>query len=292
MKFDPKDYRVSGGRAVHLKKWPTTIKPLYDATQPYESLLQENIQELSAHQQLLYASRKHAILIVFQGMDTAGKDGAIQHVMSGVNPQGCEVFSFKVPTPEELDHDFLWRTNQRLPARGRIGIFNRSYYEEVVVVRVHPELLGAQGVNPATSNKGKFWEDRFRSIVNLEDHLYRNGTRLLKFFLHISKDEQRKRLLERIDDPAKNWKFSTGDIEERKLWKAYMSAYGAALTETATERSPWHVIPADDKLNARLMISSIICDVLKGLRMTFPKATPARMEDLRSIRRQLEKRRS
>lgn len=289
MNFDPRDCRVSGDREVHLKKWATTVKPLYGGTQSYESLLQGNIQELSKQQQLLYASRKHAILIVFQGMDTAGKDGAVQHVMSGVNPQGCEVFSFKVPTPEELDHDFLWRTNQRLPARGRIGIFNRSYYEEVVVVRVHPEFLGAQGVDPATRNKRRFWDDRFRSIVNMEDHLYRNGTRLLKFFLHISKGEQRKRLLERIDDPTKNWKFSTGDIEERKLWKAYMSAYGAALTETATESSPWHVIPADDKRNARLMISSIICDALKDLRMTLPKATTARIKELQSIRRRLGK---
>jgi len=199
------------------------------------------------------------------------------------------VFSFKVPTSEELDHDFLWRSNQRLPARGRIGIFNRSYYEEVVVVRVHPEFLAAEGFNPASEKKAKFWESRFRSIVNLEDHLHRNRTRLLKFFLHVSQDEQRKRLLERIDDPTKNWKFSVGDIKERKLWKAYMSAYGESLAATATERSPWYVIPADDKRNARLMISSVICETLKGLGMTYPKATPTRVQELQSIRRQLLK---
>ena len=219
-------------------------------------------------------------------MDAAGKDGAIQHVMSGVDPKGCEVFSFKQPSAEELQHDFLWRTTCRLPERGRIGIFNRSYYEEVLIVRVHPEILRGQGLPDELLDKKTLWQERYRSITDLEEHLHRNGTRIIKFFLHLSKDEQRKRLLERIDKPAKNWKFSLTDIGERKLWDHYMKAYEACLSATSTASAPWYVVPADYKKNARLIISQIILDTLKQLRMSYPEANKARRKELKSIRKQ------
>jgi PPK2 family polyphosphate:nucleotide phosphotransferase len=223
----------------------------------------------------------------FQGMDAGGKDGAIRHVMSGVNPQGCEVFSFKQPSAEELEHDFLWRTTRHLPERGRIGIFNRSYYEEVLVVRVHPEMLLAQGLSDELRNEKTLWKDRHRSITDLERHLNRNGTRVIKFFLHLSKGEQRNRFLARIDDPEKNWKFSLADIHERKYWKHYMQAYEDCLTATTTAHAPWHVVPADDKENARLIVSQIVLDVLNGLKMAYPKTTAKRRRELKSIRKGL-----
>jgi PPK2 family polyphosphate:nucleotide phosphotransferase len=288
-KINPKAYRLVGDRRFRLKDWPTIVEAAYQSQAHYEELLHRHVAELSCLQEVLYASNAHAILMIFQGMDTAGKDGSIRHVMSGVNPQGCEVFSFKQPSAEELDHDFLWRSYQRLPERGRIGIFNRSYYEDVIVVRVHPELLAAAGFDTASASKPKFWESRYRSIVNLEDHLHRNGTRVLKFYLHLSKAEQRKRLLERIDDPTKNWKFSAADVDERKLWKEYMRAYEECLAATATEKSPWYVIPADNKLNARLIISEIFRSTLEDLKMTYPKAGPERTQELQTIRQQLEK---
>ena len=213
-------------------------------------------------------------------MDAAGKDGAIRHVMSGVNPQGCQVFSFKHPSAEELEHDFLWRTTRRLPERGRIGIFNRSYYEEVLIVRVHPEILRSQGLPDELLDEKTIWQERYRSIVDLEKHLHRNGTRIIKFFLHLSKEEQRKRFLERIDEPDKNWKFSLADIEERKFWKHYMKAYEACLSATSTKHAPWYVVPADDKENARLIISQIILDTLKELKMSYPKPTKARRQGI------------
>jgi PPK2 family polyphosphate:nucleotide phosphotransferase len=227
------------------------------------------------------------LLLIFQGMDAAGKDSAIQHVMSGVDPKGCEVFSFKQPSAEELQHDFLWRTTCRLPERGRIGIFNRSYYEEVLIVRVHPEILRGQGLPDELLDGKTLWQGRYRSIMDLEEHLHRNGTRIIKFFLHLSKDEQRKRLLERIDKPAKNWKFSLADIGERKLWDHYMKAYEACLSTTSTASAPWYVVPADYKKNARLIISQIILDTLKQLRMSYPEANKARRQELKSIRKQL-----
>ncbi len=220
-------------------------------------------------------------------MDAAGKDGAIQHVMSGVDPKGCEVCSFKQPSAEELQHDFLWRTTRRLPERGRIGIFNRSYYEEVLIVRVHPEILRGQGLSDELLDEKTLWQGRYRSIADLEEHLHRNGTRIIKFFLHLSKDEQRKRLLERIDKPAKNWKFSLTDIGERKLWDHYRKAYEACLSATSTASAPWYVVPADYKKNARLIISQIILDTLKQLRMNYPEANKARRKELKSIRKQL-----
>jgi len=224
------------------------------------------------------------VLLIFQAMDAAGKDGVIKHVMSGVNPQGCQVFSFKHPSAAELEHDFLWRTTQCLPERGRIGIFNRSYYEEVLIVRVHPELLRSEGLPDELFNEKTVWEERYRSIVDLENHLYRNGTRIIKFFLHLSKEEQRKRFLQRIDDPDKNWKFSLADIEERKFWKHYMKAYEECLSATSTRSAPWYVVPADDKENARLIVSQIILDTFKALKMSYPKADSKRRQELQSIR--------
>ncbi len=218
---------------------------------------------MSAQQELHYASNRYALLLIFQGMDSAGKDGVIRHVMSGVDPQGCEVSSFKQPSAEELKHDFLWRATCRLPARGWIGIFNRSYYEEVLVVRVHPEILRNQGLPPELRNEKTIWDDRYRSIVDLERHLHRNATRIVKIFLHLSQEEQRKRFLARIDEPKKNWKFSLADIHERQYWKDYQKAYGECLQATSTRHAPWYVVPADDKKNARLIIARILLDALE-----------------------------
>ena len=220
-------------------------------------------------------------------MDAAGKDGAVRHVMSGVNPEGCEVFSFKQPSAEELKHDFLWRSTCRLPERGRIGIFNRSYYEEVLVVRVHPELLAGQGLPQELLDAKDLWKDRYRSIVDLEKHLFCNGTRIVKIFLNLSKGEQRKRFLERIDEPDKNWKFSLADIHERKYWKHYMKASEACLNATSTRRAPWYVVPADDKENARLIVSQIVLDALGGLKMAYPKTSAERRRELKAIQKQL-----
>jgi PPK2 family polyphosphate:nucleotide phosphotransferase len=223
-------------------------------------------------------------------MDAAGKDGAIKHVMSGVNPQGCQVFSYKHPSATELQHDFLWRTTRDLPERGRIGIFNRSYYEEVLIVRVHPEILRSEGVAGGEHDEQTVWKSRFHSIMELEKHLHRNGTRIVKFYLHVSKNEQRKRFLQRIDEPDKNWKFSLADVEERKYWRCYMSAYEECLSATSTREAPWYVVPADDKENARLIVSQIILDTLNGLKMTYPEVSAERRQELQSIRERLTNR--
>ena len=289
MRIDSSDFRVLPGKKVQLEKWPTITKPLFKSKKQYEKLLDEHKRELSSLQQLHYASNRYALLLIFQGMDSAGKDGAIRHVMSGVNPEGCEVSSFKQPSAEELEHDFLWRSTCRLPERGRIGIFNRSYYEEVLVVRVHPEILRSQGLPEELRDEKNIWEGRYRSIVDLESHLYRNGTRTIKIFLHISRDEQRKRFLERIDEPEKNWKFSLADIHERKFWKQYMEAYEALLSTTSTRHAPWYVVPSDDKENARLIVSGIVLEALKEMKMTYPKTTRKRREELLSIRKELVK---
>jgi PPK2 family polyphosphate:nucleotide phosphotransferase len=286
MKIDSKDFRVTG-KKVNLSKWPTIVKPVYQSKEQYQELLASHVKQLSSLQQLHYASHRYALLLIFQGMDAGGKDGAIRHVMSGVNPQGCEVFSFKQPSANELEHDFLWRTTCVLPERGRIGIFNRSYYEEVLVVRVHPEILRSQGLPEELRDEKTIWEERFRSIVDLESHLYRNGTRIIKFFLHLSKDEQRKRFLERIDEPDHNWKFSTADIHERKYWKDYMKAYEECLNATSTHHAPWYIVPADDKENARLIVSQIVLDTFNDVKMAYPKTTPKRRRELESIRKLL-----
>jgi PPK2 family polyphosphate:nucleotide phosphotransferase len=286
-KINSKDFRVRPGEKVKLREWPTTLQPFCKSKKAYRILLEEHVEELSSLQQLHYASGRYALLLIFQGMDAGGKDGAIRHVMSGVNPQGCEVFSFKQPSSEELKHDFLWRTTRRLPERGRIGIFNRSYYEEVLVVRVHPEILRSQGLPDELLDEKTIWKERYRSIVDSEEHLHRNGTRIVKFFLHLSKDEQRKRFLERIDEPDKNWKFSLADIHERKYWPHYMKAYEACLKATSTHHTPWHIVPADDKENARLIVSQIVLDALNELKMAHPKITAKRRRELKSIRKQL-----
>ena len=288
-KIDPQDFRVPPGDKVNLKQWPTRVEPYCRSKKRYEKLLKEQVEALSALQRLHYAYNRYAVLLIFQAMDAAGKDGAIRHVMSGVNPQGCQVFSFQQPSAEELDHDFLWRTTRRLPERGRIGIFNRSYYEEVLIVRVHPELLRGQGLPHELVNPKTIWKERYRSIVDLEAHLHRNGTRILKFFLHLSEDEQRERFLARIDEPDKNWKFSLADVQERKHWKDYMKAYEDCLGATSTPDAPWHVVPADDKENARLIVSQIVLDAFQELKMTYPKTTAKRRRKLKLIHQTLVK---
>ena len=289
MKIKSEDFQVQEGEKVNLKKWPTLVEPVYKSKKKYHKLLAKQVDKLSSLQRLHYASNRYALLLIFQAMDAAGKDGAIRHVMSGVNPQGCQVFSFKHPSATELEHDFLWRTTRSLPERGRIGIFNRSYYEEVLIVRVHPEILRSQGLPDGLVEERAIWQDRYRSIVDLENHLHRNGTRIIKFFLHLSEEEQRKRFLDRIDEPEKNWKFSLADIEERKFWKQYMQAYEACLGATSTKNSPWYVVPADDKKNARLIISKIILDTFNSLKMHYPKTDARRRQELLSIREQLVK---
>jgi PPK2 family polyphosphate:nucleotide phosphotransferase len=289
MKIDARDFRVAPATKVKLSKWPTIVKPVYTSKKEYQNLLEKHVAELSCLQQLHYASNHYALLLIFQGMDGAGKDGAIRHVMSGVNPEGCEVFSFKQPSAEELQHDFLWRTTCHLPERGRIGIFNRSYYEEVLVVRVHPEILRSQGLPEKLRDEKTIWEERYRSIVDMERHLQRNGTKIVKIFLHLSEEEQRKRFLARIDELDKNWKFSLADIQERKFWKQYTEAYEACLQATSTHHTPWYVVPADDKENARLIVSRIILDSLEDLKMAYPKTTAKRRLELHSIKKLLAK---
>lgn len=287
MKMTDDDFLVQKGKKVNLDKWPTKVKRLYRSKKNYHELLDAQVKELSALQRMLYASNRHALLLILHGMDSAGKDGTIRHVMSGVNPQGCQVFSFRHPSAEELDHDFLWRTNYRLPERGMIGIFNRSYYEEVLIVRVHPEILHSQNLPDGVPEEPTIWQERYRSIVDLEAHLHRNGTRIIKFFLHISKEEQRKRFLDRIDEPEKNWKFSEADIEERKFWPQYIQAYEACMSATSTAFAPWYVVPADDKMNARLIISQIILNRFHALKMRPPEVDAKRQQELLAIRRRL-----
>ncbi len=288
MHIKSSDFRVREGDKVDLEQWPTLVAPVYQTTEQYQDLLSKHVKELSAQQELLYASNRYAILLIFQAMDAAGKDGAIAHVMSGVNPQGCQVFSFKHPSAAELLHDFLWRTTRDLPERGRIGIFNRSYYEEVLIARVHPQILRGEGL-PGKLREKTIWHDRYRSILNLERHLDRNGTRIIKFFLHLSKEEQRKRFIDRIDRPEKNWKFSLADVEERRFWNDYMHAYEKALSATSTKHAPWYVVPADDKRNTRLIVSRIVLDTLDALELSYPKTSAARRRELRALRKQLTK---
>jgi PPK2 family polyphosphate:nucleotide phosphotransferase len=289
MKINSKDFRVRPNEKVKLKDWPTLVKPFYKSKKNYQKLLEKHVEELSSLQRLHYASDHYALLFIFQALDAGGKDGSIRHVMSGVNPEGCEVFGFKQPSAEELKHDFLWRTTCRLPERGRIGIFNRSYYEEVLVVRVHPEILRNEGLPEQLRDEKSIWKERYRSIVDLEAHLHRNGTRIVKFFLHLSKNEQRKRFLERIDEPDKNWKFSLADVHERKYWKQYTKAFEACLHATSTHIAPWYVIPADDKENARLIVSRIVINALNDLNMAYPETTAKRRRELKSIGKALAK---
>ena len=286
--IDIADFRVKGGKKVDLADWPTKVEPFYTSKSDYEERLAGGIERMAELQEMLYAHDRYALLVIFQAMDAAGKDGAIRHVMSGVNPQGCQVFSFKHPSATELDHDFLWRTHVALPERGRIGIFNRSYYEEVLIVRVLPEILRGEQLPEETLAARDFWGERFESIIGSETHLHRNGTRIVKIFLHLSKDEQRDRLIARIDEEDKNWKFDEADIEQRKHWDKYMAAYADCMRATSTPECPWYVVPADDKRNARLIVSQILVDTLSALDMRYPETSPARRKALLEIRRQLE----
>jgi PPK2 family polyphosphate:nucleotide phosphotransferase len=289
MKIDVSPFRVRQGRKLRLKKWPTRVRPFYHSKAHYEELLADHVKSLSERQNLLYADDRYALLVIFQALDAAGKDGVIKHVMSGINPQGCQVYSFKHPSAEDLEHDFLWRTTRCLPERGRIGIFNRSYYEEVLIVRVHPEILRAERLPAESLEGGGIWKRRYRSIVDFEKHLHRNGTRVVKFFLHLSKGEQRKRFLARLDNPDKNWKFSAADVAERERWRDYMRAYQDCLEATSTDHAPWFVVPADDKENARLIVSQVIVSVMKRLDLRYPAPNRARRKELDAIRKRLMK---
>ena len=288
MHVDSRDYIPRTGKPLDLADWPTRGKPLCRSPHQYRETLGEHVVALSARQQLHYASGRHALLLIMQGMDTAGKDGTIRHIMSGVDPQGCQVYSFGPPSVEELKHDFLWRTTCRLPERGRIGIFNRSWYEEVLIVRVHPTILAGENL-PAHDAGSHLWRRRYRSIVNLERHLHANGTRIVKVFLHLSKAEQRRRLLARIADADKNWKFSHADIHERGYWKDYAKAYADAIAATNTRHAPWFIVPADDKDASSLIVSQIVMDTFDSMHMSYPEATPRARRQLRRCARELQR---
>lgn len=281
-------YRVTKGKNFRLKAIdPGDTGELDDGDKPRaKEALATGIEILAELQDVLYAQDRWSVLLIFQAMDAAGKDGAIKHVLSGVNPQGCEVSSFKAPTSEDLDHDYLWRCQKRLPERGRIGIFNRSYYEETLVVRVHPELLAKQKLPGACLTKN-LWKERFEDIRNFEKYLVRNGTIVRKFFLHVSKDEQKKRFLERIDNPDKNWKFSSADARERGYWKEYMKAYEEMIRETATEEAPWYVVPADNKWFTRVVVAAAVIEALDSLELGYPKVSAAHRKDLAAVKAEL-----
>ncbi len=289
MKIDVTPFRVGEGEKVALAERPTLVDPFYDSKSDYKDILANHVDDLSKLQEHLYRSAGYALLLVLQGMDTAGKDGAISHVMSGVNPQGCKVASFKQPTPNELLHDFIWRCVRELPERGIIGVFNRSYYEPVLVVRVHPEMLREEGIHDPEGDLDVVWAARYRSIRDFERHLHVNRTRIVKIFLHISKEEQLRRLQSRVDTPDKSWKISHADVVERQYWKAYTNAYEQALSETSVANAPWWVVPADDKPNARLIVSQIVIDTLKSLNLTPPPIDADRKHELKEIRKLLEK---
>jgi PPK2 family polyphosphate:nucleotide phosphotransferase len=286
--MDLSKLRIGEGEGVNLKKHPTDYTGNYKKKEDAVKDLEKNVLRLAELQDVLYAQNIHALLIIFQAMDAAGKDSVIKHVMSGINPQGCQVTAFKQPSAEEMDHDYLWRSQKALPERGRIGIFNRSHYEEVLVVRVHSGILQAQQLPDSVKNDKNIWKDRFRQIRNWEDTLAENCTHVIKFFLHVSKDEQKKRFLDRIDQPDKNWKFSAGDAKERALWNEYMKAYEEAIAATSTERSPWYIIPADKKWFTRLAVSEIIVKKLESLDMKYPEVTDAQRAELLEAKKILE----
>ncbi|MEO6587793.1 MAG: polyphosphate kinase 2 family protein [Pyrinomonadaceae bacterium] len=281
-------FLVPENKKLKLSSHETDFTGDYTEKKQAEKDLEKNIEKLSELQDVLYADNRHALLIILQAMDAAGKDGAIKHVMSGLNPQGVDVSSFKQPSPEELDHDYLWRTMKQLPERGRIGIFNRSYYEDVLIVRVHPEILNFTQL-PEKVKKGKnIWKDRFKQIRNFENYLAENGIHTLKFFLHVSKDEQKERFLARINTPEKNWKFSTSDAKERKFWDEYMNAYSDAIENTSTKDAPWYVVPADNKWFTRLAISEIIIKKMKSLNLKYPQVSEEHLKSLQEAKALLE----
>ncbi|NJL21420.1 MAG: polyphosphate kinase 2 family protein [Leptolyngbyaceae cyanobacterium SM1_3_5] len=279
---------VKPGTKVSIQDFDTRYTGKYQDKAEATEKLKADLSRLQEYQDVLYAQDTYALLLIFQAMDAAGKDGTIKHVMSGVNPQGCQVFSFKAPSNEDLDHDFLWRTNRCLPERGRIGIFNRSYYEEVLVVRVHPELLERQQLPRSTMNEGNIWQHRFEDINNMEKYLTRNGVVILKFFLNVSKAEQKKRFMARINEPEKNWKFSASDAKERLRWDDYMTAYEQMLSNTSTEAAPWYVIPADRKWFMHLAVANVICTKLKSLNLTYPTLSDQQKENLIKAKELLE----
>ncbi|ABD88780.1 polyphosphate kinase 2 family protein [Rhodopseudomonas palustris] len=279
-------FRADGTQRFHLKAHKTNEKGGLDKSQA-ERIIEANRKRLNDFQEMLYAQDRWSLLLIFQGMDAAGKDTAIKSVFDGVNPQGCEVYSFKTPTSHELDHDFMWRAATSLPQRGRIGIFNRSYYEDVLVVRVHPEILAKQKIPPELVTR-KVWRERFEDIASFERYLARNGTVVLKFFLNVSKEEQRQRFLGRLEDPAKNWKFSMADVSERALWDRYQAAYQDAIAHTATPAAPWHIVPADHKWFARVVIGSTIVAALEKLNLHFPKTDPDSLKEFKQVRLALE----
>jgi PPK2 family polyphosphate:nucleotide phosphotransferase len=285
-----KPFRVTDGDGFRLKDIdPGDTLKLKSEDKPREQeVLATGVQALASLQDMLYAQDRWGVLLIFQAMDAAGKDGAIKHVMSGVNPQGVEVYSFKSPSPEELDHDFLWRCMKHLPERGRIGIFNRSYYEETLIVRVHPEFLANQKLPPELVTKD-IWKDRFQDIRSFERYLVRNGIVILKFFLHVSKKEQKKRFLERVDNPAKNWKFSASDLQERQFWAQYMEAYEDMIRQTATKDAPWIVVPADNKWFTRVVVASAIIDALASLNLSYPKMGKEKLKELAAAKQALIK---
>lgn len=275
---------IKSNKHLKLVDIPTRSKPKYHSDEGYKTLLGSRRARLEKFQSLLYAAHQRAVLVIFQGMDTAGKDGAVKHVMSGVNPQGCSVVGFKAPSPNELSHDFLWRVNSVLPARGQIGIFNRSYYEEVLVTRVHPELIRQERLPGKTETDGTFWKFRYRDIVNYEKYLHRQGYEIIKVFIHISKEEQKRRLLERFRDPKKLWKISESDIRERSFWKDYQHAYEECIRHTTSKSSPWYVVPGDDKESARLAISEILIKRLEKLKLRHPKLDAVQVDQLKKLK--------
>jgi PPK2 family polyphosphate:nucleotide phosphotransferase len=285
LSIDITPYRTKGGKVL-LKNWRTRVEPLYKSKSQQAVLLAQYSSQLSELQAKLYAQNTFALLVIFQALDAAGKDSTIAQVLSGLNPQGCEVYSFKRPSIEELDHDFLWRTYRCLPERGRIGVFNRSYYEEVLVVRVHPQFLDAQHLPPEHAGK-HLWRDRYRSINDMEAHLHRSGTRIVKIHLHLSKDEQRERFLKRIDSPDKNWKFSADDVVERGFWKQYVQAYEHCIGATSTTQAPWYIVPADDKRNAQLIVAATLVQALRDLQPDWPKLPAAQRAELAEVRKKL-----
>ena len=286
--MDIDQFQISEGSKVDLAKHSTDLTGDYRDKAAAQADLERNVERLAELQDVLYAQNIYSLLIVIQAMDAAGKDSVIEHVMSGVNPQGCEVTSFKAPSAEDLDHDFLWRCQVALPERGKIGIFNRSHYEEVLVVRVHPEILQAQQIPDDVKNSPDIWQQRFRQIKNWEQTLDENGTHILKFFLHVSKDEQKKRFLKRIDQPDKNWKFSARDVKERDHWDDYMNAYRDAIEATSTENSPWYIIPADKKWFTRLAVSHVIVKKLESMKLEYPKLSKDEIADLEEAKKMLE----
>ena len=279
-----KAYRVENGKDFRLKDFDPADTAHLHSKEHCEKALKESVEQTAELQAKLYAQDNWSVLMIFQAMDAAGKDGAISHVMSGVNPEGCQVYSFKVPTETELQHDYLWRTTCSLPERGHIGIFNRSYYEEVLVVRVHPQVLKSEKTPPSLVGK-KIWDERFEDIRGFERHMARNGTVIRKFFLNLSKKEQKQRFLARLDEPEKNWKFSAADIHERKYWDDYQAAYEDMIRNTASEEAPWYVVPADNKWFTRLVVSTVLVDTLEGLKLSFPKVADAKRKELEAAKK-------